>query len=70
MHASTRHQAVSRKVAFVPGTFFYAGQGQGLETMRLNFTMANEEILDKAIQILAEVVNTTPSKIPIPIFAT
>ncbi len=52
------HRAVSRKVAFVPGTFFYAGRGQGLETMRLNFTMASEEILAKAINILAEVLQT------------
>jgi 2-aminoadipate transaminase len=52
------HQAVARNVAFVPGTFFYAGQDQGLETMRLNFTMANEEILTKAIKILAEVLQS------------
>jgi 2-aminoadipate transaminase len=64
------HQAVARKVAFVPGTFFYAGQGQGPETMRLNFTMANEEILNQAIQILAEVVTTTPVKRPIPAFGS
>lgn len=56
------HQAVARKVAFVPGTFFYAGHEQGLETMRLNFTMANEAIIDKAIQVLSEVVNATPVK--------
>jgi 2-aminoadipate transaminase len=53
---SCYHQAVARKVAFVPGTFFYTGQDQGLETMRLNFTMANEETLTKAIKILAEVL--------------
>jgi 2-aminoadipate transaminase len=52
------HQAVARNVAFVPGTYFYAGQDQGLETMRLNFTMANEEILTKAIKTLAEVLQS------------
>jgi 2-aminoadipate transaminase len=63
-------QAVSRNVAFVPGTFFYAGRGQGLETMRLNFTMANEETLNKAIQVLAEVVDITLAKRAVPAVAT
>jgi 2-aminoadipate transaminase len=49
------HRAVDRKVAFVPGTFFFAGRGQGLETLRLNFSMADEKTLDRAIRILAEV---------------
>lgn len=49
------HRAVERKVAFVPGTFFFAGRGQGLETLRLNFTMADGKRLDRAIRILAEV---------------
>jgi 2-aminoadipate transaminase len=63
-------RAVSRNVAFVPGTFFYAGRGQGLETMRLNFTMANEETLNKAIQVLAEVVDITLAKRAVPAVAT
>ena len=50
------HKAVARNVAFVPGTYFYAGQGQGMETMRLNFTMADEDTLTRAIQTLAEVL--------------
>jgi 2-aminoadipate transaminase len=54
------HRAVGRKVAFVPGTFFYAGSGQGMETMRLNFTMANEKTLSKAIKIVAEVLQADP----------
>ncbi len=64
------HQAVARNVAFVPGTFFYAGHKQGLETMRLNFTMANAAIIDKAIRILSEVVNPAPVKSAIPASAT
>jgi 2-aminoadipate transaminase len=56
------HQAVARNVAFVPGTFFYAGQDQGLETMRLNFTMANEEVLTKAIKTLAEVFQSDTAR--------
>ena len=55
----TYHQAVARHVAFVPGTYFYAGPGEGMETMRLNFTMADEETLRHAIGILGEVLAST-----------
>jgi 2-aminoadipate transaminase len=55
------HWAVARNVAFVPGTFFYAGRDQGLETLRLNFTMANEAIIAKAIKIVAEVLQADPA---------
>ncbi|MEJ2041539.1 MAG: PLP-dependent aminotransferase family protein [Desulfosarcinaceae bacterium] len=51
-------EAVARNVAFVPGTFFYAHPGQGLETMRLNFTMADEATLKKAVRTLAEVLRS------------
>lgn len=64
------HQAVARNVAFVPGTFLFAGQDQGLETMRLNFTMANEAIIDRAVQVLADVLTTTAAKRAIPAVAT
>jgi 2-aminoadipate transaminase len=50
------HQAVAHNVAFVPGTYFYASNGQGMETMRLNFTMADKATLTRAIQTLAEVL--------------
>jgi len=33
-------KAVKNNVAFVPGKYFYTQPGQGLATMRLNFTMA------------------------------
>lgn len=49
-------EAVKRNVAFVPGKFFYAHAGEGLETMRLNFTMADESAIARAIQTLAEVI--------------
>lgn len=48
------HCAVMRKVAYVPGRFFFAEKNQGKETMRLNFTMANEKALVKAIETLAD----------------
>lgn len=48
--------AVKRNTAFVPGKFFFAHPNEGLETMRLNFTMADETAIHHAIQILAEVI--------------
>jgi len=49
-------QAVKEKVAYVPGKFFYTEKGQGSETMRLNFSMANEVAIKKAVKTLAEVI--------------
>jgi 2-aminoadipate transaminase len=49
-------QAVARKVAFVPGQYFYAHPGQGIETIRLNFTMADEQTLTLAIEVLGKVL--------------
>ena len=48
--------AVKRNTAFVPGKFFYAHPNQGLETMRLNFTNADETTLRRAIRTLAEII--------------
>jgi 2-aminoadipate transaminase len=50
------HRAVQRNTAFVPGRYFYPWPNQGLQTMRLNFTMANEENIEKAVQTLAELI--------------
>ncbi len=50
-------KAVARKTAFVPGKFFYTRAGEGLETMRLNYTMADEDTIDKAVKILSEVIS-------------
>lgn len=49
-------KAVARKTAFVPGKFFYTSEGEGIETMRLNYTMADESTIDKAVKTLSEVV--------------
>lgn len=49
-------RAVARKVAFVPGRYFYAQPTRGMETMRLNYTMADEQTLDRAVAALAEVL--------------
>jgi 2-aminoadipate transaminase len=52
---AVNRKAVEKGVAFVPGTFFYAHPGSGKETLRLNFTMADEKTLAKAIEILGKV---------------
>lgn len=49
-------QAVERKIAFVPGKFFFINPEDGLGTMRLNFTRIDEETIDRAIKILGDVI--------------
>ena len=49
-------KAVEKNVAFVPGKYFYTAAGEGLETMRLNFTMTDEESIDRSVRTLAQVV--------------
>lgn len=49
-------KAIERKIAFVPGKFFYINPQDGLPTMRLNFTKIDEETIDRAIKILGEVI--------------
>lgn len=52
-------KAMARQTAFVPGTFFFARRGCGRETMRLNYTMADDATLTQAIQRLGEVLKKT-----------
>ena len=49
-------QAIERKVAFVPGKFFYVDREQGNATLRLNYTMADAETIDRAVYTLSEVM--------------
>jgi 2-aminoadipate transaminase len=49
-------KAIDRKVAFVPGKFFFTQKGEGQETLRLNYTMADEQTIDQAVKRLAEVM--------------
>jgi 2-aminoadipate transaminase len=51
-------KAVKRNVAFVPGKYFYTSQQEGIETMRLNYTMTDEETIDNSIKVLSEVIKT------------
>lgn len=45
-------KAIEQKVAFVPGKYFYIDPAEGLPTMRLNFTRADEEQIARAIAAL------------------
>jgi 2-aminoadipate transaminase len=49
-------KAVEKKVAHVPEKYFYTTRGEGTGTMRLNFTMADEETIDQANRTLAGVI--------------
>ncbi|MCD4674883.1 MAG: PLP-dependent aminotransferase family protein, partial [Desulfobacula sp.] len=43
------HKAIENGVAFVPGKFFFTNEDEGIETMRLNYTMADEKTVKSAI---------------------
>ena len=49
-------KAVKKKVAYVPGKYFYTSRDEGIGSMRLNFTMTDEKTIDRAVRTLAQVV--------------
>ena len=49
-------KAVEQKVAFVPGKFFFIDPDDGLATMRLNFTRADEATIENGIATLGTVL--------------
>lgn len=51
--------AIERKVAFMPGEAFYADEPE-LGTLRLNFSHASEEEIDRGLGVLAALVAETP----------
>jgi 2-aminoadipate transaminase len=53
---TVNQKAVARMTAFVPGTYFFARPGDGRQTMRLNYTMANKATLTGAVKIIGEVL--------------
>jgi 2-aminoadipate transaminase len=57
-------KALERKVAFVPGTSFYA-DGAGHNTMRLNFSYVAPSVIEEGIHrlgsLLKEVIATASS---------
>jgi 2-aminoadipate transaminase len=59
---AVNRKALERNTAFVPGTFFFARPGDGRETLRLNYTMADEATLSRAIELLGEVLSDALSQ--------
>lgn len=53
-------QALAQNVAFVPGAAFYA-DGATTNTIRLNFSMSDEDVIDKGIARLANVIRSVLS---------
>ncbi len=49
-------KAIERKVAFVPGKYFYVDPSDGLATMRLNFTRVDEAAIESAVAALGAVL--------------
>lgn len=49
-------QVLARGVAFVPGKYFFVDQADGLSTLRMNFTAADPEAIDRAVGIIGETV--------------
>ena len=47
---------VERGVAFVPGKFFYVHQEDGISTLRMNFTAADPQTIDRAVSIIGDVI--------------
>lgn len=52
------HKAIENGVAFVPGKFFFTDEGEGIETMRLNYTMADETTIHLAIKKLSDTIQS------------
>jgi 2-aminoadipate transaminase len=50
------YKSIEQNVAFVPGKYFFTDPAEGHETMRLNYTLADEPTIDRAIATLAEVI--------------
>lgn len=49
-------ECIEEKAAFVPGKFFFTRKGEGIETMRLNYTMATEQDIAQAVKTIAGVI--------------
>jgi 2-aminoadipate transaminase len=52
-------EAVARKVAFVPVKFFFTNRDEGHQTMRLNYTMADEDTIEQAVAVLGQVLRAS-----------
>jgi 2-aminoadipate transaminase len=49
-------RSVAAGAAFVPGKYFFTTPGEGIETMRLNFTTAEPEDLGRAVAVIGAAI--------------
>ncbi len=49
-------RAIERGVAFVPGKFFFVNREDGLATLRMNFTAADPETIDRSVAAIADAI--------------
>jgi 2-aminoadipate transaminase len=52
------YRCIENNVAFVPGKFFFTDDSEGIETMRLNYIMADERTIDHTNGKIADVIKT------------
>ena len=56
------YACVDRKVAFVPGAPFFADGSRGKSTLRMNFTVADPETIDRSVAVIADVLREMLAK--------
>ena len=55
------HAIRTERVAFVPGRSFHA-DGSGANTIRLSFSCATEDMIDRGIAALARAIRSLPAQ--------
>ncbi|TAJ21035.1 MAG: PLP-dependent aminotransferase family protein [Dehalococcoidia bacterium] len=55
-------QVLERGVAFVPGKYFYVNQEEGLSTLRMNFTAADPDAIDRAVGIIGVTITESVAR--------
>lgn len=54
--------AIEKGIAFVPGEVFFPKNGDGTNTLRLNFTMSTPKTIENAIKTLGNLFSSLPTK--------
>ena len=49
-------RTVAKNVAFVPGKFFFVHHEDGLSTFRMNFTAADPETIERAVEVIGDAI--------------
>lgn len=55
-------KAIENGIAYVPGEVFFANEGEGKNTLRLNYTMIDPGTIKKAIKKLADLFSSLPKE--------